>query len=102
MLVEDRDRIADRVEGLFPFVLAASNRVVQPRVLHGDDDLPGDDREQPLVGGAYDRAVLRSLAGFLVVGVLVGGCSSNDSAESPSSTTATVDRAGRLSPMTSA
>jgi hypothetical protein len=49
LTIEYRDRIADRVERPFPFLLAAPNRIVQPRVLNRDDDLPRDDREQPLV-----------------------------------------------------
>ena len=49
-LVEDRDRIADRVERPLPLLLAAADRVVQPRVLHRDDDLAGNQRQQTLVG----------------------------------------------------
>ena len=42
--VEHGDRIADRVEGLLPLRLPRAHEVVEPRVLHGDGDLPGDDR----------------------------------------------------------
>ena len=50
MTIEHRDRIADRVERPLPLLLAVPHRIVQPRVLHGDDDLAGDDGEQPFVG----------------------------------------------------
>jgi hypothetical protein len=47
--VEDRDRVAHRVERGLPFLLAGADEGVQPRVLHADGHLVRDDPEEPLV-----------------------------------------------------
>ena len=57
--VEDSDGVADRVEGLLPFPLAARTNCVQPRVLHGDRDLSGDDRRAAAGPASWKRRGLR-------------------------------------------
>ena len=53
--IEDGDGIADRVERALPLLLAAPHRVVQAGVLNGDDNLAGDDGQQPLIGEVEAR-----------------------------------------------
>ena len=48
-VVEDRDRIADRVEGPLPLALRLTNGVMQLRVLDRDDDLGGNQPQQLLI-----------------------------------------------------
>jgi len=47
--VEHRDRVGNRIEGLFPVALAAADEIMEPCVLDRDTDLSGDDPKQPLV-----------------------------------------------------
>ncbi len=57
--VEHGNRIADRVEGPFPFAFAADHELVEARALYGNPDLSRDDADQALIRNLESSRPLR-------------------------------------------